>query len=294
MRRQTAWAAALLACTLGACVPQGGPTASPTPSASPSAAPTSAEPSPAASSAEDESPTPEGPELLRIGVPVDHPGLGTVLGTGPSGFEPALAEEIAERLGLEPLLVPVDLDQRIRALTEGEVGMLLHSLSHNAETAAQIEIAGPYLVVRQDLLMAAGESEWEGATLCGVQGTEGLTRAQRLYADETLIYPAQTYGGCVEMLANGTVAVVAGDDAVLAGFAARNPGRMSLVGAELAVTRYAVGLPPDSGMCEEVNEALAAIVEDGTWAELAERHLGPAFFPDATLNPPAPAECTGS
>ena len=275
MRLRPAAVLALAACALAACGPAatGDPTA---PATAPSTSNTTAAPT------ED--------EVLTIGVPVAQPGLGVVLGTGPSGFEPALAREIAARLGLEANLVPLDLDQRVSALTNGQVDMVLAGLSMGSSD--EIDLAGPYLVVHQDLLTAPGTTEWRGSTLCGVQGTPGLARAQRLYAADTLIYPAETYGGCVEMLGNGTVAVVAGDDAVLAGFAARNPGRMSLAGAALAETRYRVGLPLGSEtLCEELNAALAAIIEDGTWEELARTHLGPGYVPDPALNPPEQGAC---
>lgn len=281
MRRRLVAALAIATCALAACVPS-------PPQPSPSIGSSSEAPTAESSATDDD------PAVLTIGIPADHPGLGTMLATGPTGFEPALANEIAARLGAEAELVPLALDQRIRALRNGDVEIVLSSLQMNYSNESQIDLAGPYLVVHQDMLMAAGETEWEGMALCAVQNTRGLERAQLLYADDTLIYPAETYSGCVEMLSNGTVAVVTGDDAVLAGFVARHPGRMALVGESLAITRYGVGLPPGSTeLCEQVNAALTEIVADGTWEALRLRYFGATYVPDPTLNPPHVGTCSG-
>ena len=98
-----------------------------------------------------------------------------------------------------------------------------------------------------------------------------------------------TYSECLEGLANGTLDALTTDDTILAGYAAQDQyaGQLKVVGAPFSEENYGVGLPQDSDRCEEINEILSGLWEDGTMEQIIEDNLGAAdYTANPDLNPP--------
>jgi glutamate transport system substrate-binding protein len=64
------------------------------------------------------------------------------------------------------------------------------------------------------------------------------------------------------------------------------------VGSPFSEENYGVGLPPGSPLCEDVNEAIQAMFDDGAWEAAIESNTeGTGYTPNADLNPPELREC---
>jgi glutamate transport system substrate-binding protein len=75
----------------------------------------------------------------------------------------------------------------------------------------------------------------------------------------------------------GFVDAVTTDEAILAGFAAQTPGMFKLVGEPFSQERYGIGLAKDdTDLQTKINDALAKMEADGSWAAAFEENFGPA------------------
>jgi glutamate transport system substrate-binding protein len=245
-------------------------------------------------------------DQITIGVKGDQPGLGLEVGEGEfEGFDVDVAEFIASELGFEPedvefVEVPsavreyvlmegeaepeelraLDVDTSL--LPDAEVDMVVATYSITPQRRQMVNFAGPYYLAQQDILVGADDTETdnvrdlEGATLC--QGT-GSNSANRIVEERGVgadIDESDTYGECLERLADGEVDAVSTDNLILAGFALEDPDAFRMVNAPFTSERYGVGLrKSDVAGCEEVNRAITTMyrVEQGEDTSPAERML---------------------
>jgi len=245
-----------------------------------------------------------GGETIRIGIKYDQPGLGLQEGDTFTGFDTDVARYVADKLGYaEDQIEWVETisANRETALQNDEVDMIFATYSINDERKELIDFAGPYFVAGQDLLVSVdntditGPEDLEGKNLCSVTGSTSAENIKKDYAEGVQLVERPGYADCATALASGAVDAVTTDDIILAGLAAaeENAGKFKVVGNPFSEERYGVGLPDGStDTCEEVNAAIAEMIEDGTWEELVTSNTeGTGYVPNDELNPPTPDEC---
>ncbi|MFD4637074.1 glutamate ABC transporter substrate-binding protein [Lentzea sp. NPDC058436] len=232
---------------------------------------------------------------LTIGVTFDQPGLGQRLPDGSvRGFDVDVAKYVAQELR-----VPADgitwkqvlLADRESAITRGEVQLVVASYSITEERQQHVSFAGPYYTAGQDLLVRESEKTINGPSdlgdrrLCTVQGTTSSERVRQHHAATVRLVEYARFDMCVNALLAMQVDAVTTDDLILAGYAAKNPELLRLVGRRFSEERYGIGLRKgdDEGR-QRVDEALAKMIASGAWAAALKRN-----FPDSEFLPaPAP------
>jgi len=235
---------------------------------------------------------------LVIGVSGTDPGLAMVDERDPrlfSGFEVDLASYVADGLGWDAgdvSFVIVDAPDRETALESGTVDLVVSAYGITELREERVDLAGPYLVAGQDLLVAedsrvTGPASLDGQTVCVTAGSPDLDRirAAGLPAD-ALIREEEDTAACVDLLLVGEVDAVTSDDALLAGHAAQHPDQLRVVGSPFSTIYYGIGLPLGSPDVAVVDGLLARAAADGTWQEAVDRHLGTSGYTPPL--PPAP------
>jgi len=67
--------------------------------------------------------------------------------------------------------------------------------------------------------------------------------------------------------------------------------QLKVVGKPFSTERYGVGLPKDTPYCDQVNQAIKAMIDDGTWKQKLDAEMkGVIYTPNATENPPTAFE----
>lgn len=233
---------------------------------------------------------------IRIGIKFDQPGLGLRDGDTYSGLDVEMAKGVAEKLGYSEdqiEWVESPSPQRETMLETGQVDLIFATYSITDSRKERVSFAGPYFIAGQGLLVRAdddsinGPEDMEGKILCSVAGS---TPAQRV-ADE---YPGvelqeyNTYSECLPALLSGTIDAITTDDTILAGYAAQEQyaGQLKLAGEPFSEERYGVGTGKGSELCEQVNEAITALIDDGAWEQAVTDTLGPADYTPGPGNPP--------
>jgi glutamate transport system substrate-binding protein len=244
-----------------------------------------------------------GDETIKIGIKYDQPGLGYQDGSEYTGFDTDVARYVAEELGYSEdqiEWVEAPSANRETMLQTGQVDMIFATYSITDERKEQVAFAGPYFIAGQDLLVAedntdiTGPETLEGKNLCSVTGSTSAQRIKDEYAEGVQLVERPGYAECVTALTAGQVDAVTTDDIILAGLAAQdaNKGKVKVVGNPFSEENYGVGLPQDNDRCEDINTAIQAMVDDGSWEEAVTANTeGTGYTPDADLNPPTPDAC---
>ena len=213
----------------------------------------------------------QGP-TIAIGVAADQPGLGYLHGGEYSGFDIDVAKYVAKTLGYaEKQIVFKQLSPAMRAsaLTDGTVDMVVDSFSMDGTHDGEADVAGPYLTVREALLIRSdsaseitGTDSLSDKTVCAVAGSAADDNIRnRTKNTRTTVAERDTYPQCMTALMIGEA-----DAAWSYGIAVKS-GQDELVG--------------------QIDAALRAMVKDGSWQKAAAdmgKSIG--YTPDASMNPP--------
>ncbi len=227
-------------------------------------------------------------DTIRIGVKYDQPGLGLDEGGTPVGFDVDVATYIAEHLGYTEDQIEwseAASANRESFLQQGTVDLVIATYSITDERREVVDFAGPYYVAQQDILVSAensdinGPEDLAGEVLCSASGSRSANNIVDDMEIDAELREAGNYSECLELLSNDTVAAVTTDNTILAGFAAQNPDSYRMVNNPFGEEQYGVGLPAGStDRCEEINEAITQMWEDGSATEFLDAAFGATDF----------------
>ncbi|MFI6733689.1 serine/threonine-protein kinase [Nonomuraea sp. NPDC050451] len=228
---------------------------------------------------------------IVIGVKGDLPGIALQNGDDFQGFDIEFAKRVAAELGAkDTALVKVSRGDRADALADGSVDLVVATYSVDK---SETQFAGPYYVAHQDVLVHAGSGidsvdDLEGKRLCAPD-SPSVGEVQSKVKVEPV--SAGDYAVCMQLLRDGKVDAVPGDDLILAGFAARENMRYKVLGAKLNNERYAVGIRNgDVKTCKAVKAVIADLYHTGFMKQLLSKHFAKVDF-DPELKVPAMETC---
>ncbi|MGH3717498.1 MAG: glutamate ABC transporter substrate-binding protein [Pseudonocardiaceae bacterium] len=231
-----------------------------------------------------------------IGVKNDQPGLGYLNPTTDKyeGFDIEIARLIAAKLGFDPQnkieYKAIPSAAREQAIINGQVDYYVGTYTINDARKKQISFAGPYFIAGQALLVKADDSSitgpdtLKGKRVCSTTGSTSIQRVRQQNLTDKIV-EFQNYSQCVDQLLAGQVDAVTTDDAILKGYAARDPQHLKVVGHPFSREPYGVGLPhADDALRATVNDILATAAQDGTWKRIYDGTLGAS---GSNATPPA-------
>ncbi|MEV6031782.1 serine/threonine-protein kinase [Nonomuraea sp. NPDC052116] len=228
---------------------------------------------------------------IVIGVKGDLPGVALQDGDDFQGFDVEVAKRIAAELGAkDTALVKVSRGDRADALAEGSVDLVVATYSVDR---SETQFAGPYYVAHHDVLVRAGSGidsvdDLEGKRLCAPDSPSVGEVQQKVKVEPV---SAGDYAVCMQLLRDGKVDAIPGDDLILAGFAARENMRYKIVGAKLNNERYAVGIKNgDVKTCKAVKAVIADLYRTGFMKQLLSKYFAKVEF-DPELKVPAMETC---
>lgn len=229
-----------------------------------------------------------GEDSINVGIKYDQPGLGQKEGTDNyTGFDVDLAKFVAKELGHEEdqiVFKEAISDQREQMLKNGDVEYIVGTYSITDERKQEVDFVGPYFVAHQDLLVRKGEKitkaqlAKEKIKLCSVTGSTSAQQIKKDLAKNADLKEYKGYSECMTALENKQVDALTTDDSILAGYAAKDPGKYELLGLKLTDENYGVGIPKDSENKDKITEAVQKWIDDGAWEESAKKHFGPAEY----------------
>ena len=228
----------------------------------------------------------EAAQVLRIGVRADAPPFGFVdkddKDARPQGFDVELGTRIARALKVQPRFVTVTSQNRIEKLKNGEIDVIVATLTATRKRAKDIDFSMPYFQDQQGLLVSTASPIQSYRDLSGkkVASAVGSTSTDNLkvVAPDCQIVPVDTMTAGFEKLQQGAVDAVTGDGMTLRALDhnAPDPKAYRLAGEGFSVEPYVVGLPQnDSQFRARIDEILTEIWTTGAWTRIFNKWLGP-------------------
>ena len=196
------------------------------------------------------------------------------------GFDVEIAQRIADKLGVELNAIEAISDNRIPFLTDGTADIIASTMTITGDRDAEIDFSTPYYVANGRILVSkdsdiAGMDDLEGKRVCTALGStyEGIVTEE---IPNVKARTPETYSECFELIQNGAVDAVVTDDVILTGMIIQDDS-LQLVGEELTVEPYGIGLPEgsaDDGFQEFIDSVILEMIEDGSWAAIYEEWVG--------------------
>lgn len=185
------------------------------------------------------------PEKLRIGVYTWQPPMGYVDGRTSAGFDIDVARYIARNLGYDGddkiEWVPLsNVADRIKILQQDRVDMVVASFSITPKRLAVINMAGPYLVTEQSVLIPTA-MKGRIATIQDLKNPEHAvctstgSTSEALFTERKIPHTSLNSDlDCFRGLQKGKFQAISTDRTVLSGFVARQPTKLTLLDMKLA------------------------------------------------------------
>lgn len=155
---------------------------------------------------------------IVVGVKQDYRPWGYLDSSGNIvGLEIDLAQDVADRLGVELELVPVVGSNRMEFLQQGRIDLIIATMGDNPKRREVVGMVEPNYYAGGTNIIApegAGFTEWEqlrGQDVCGIQGAYYNRRVTEVYGVNIVAFAGVpeatatlTNGGCVAFLYDNT------------------------------------------------------------------------------------------
>lgn len=197
------------------------------------------------------------------------------------GFDMDIINEVAERAGFEINMRTMDFNGIIPAVQTGNVDIAIAGITITDERAKIVDFSSPYYDSGLRLLVNANDDsidsieDLEGKTVATKIGSTSFDYLQENLGDSAEITP---YPGSSDMymaLLGGSADAVFYDAPNVGYFSqTQGKGRAKTVGELYEGQQYGIVLVKGSEWVEPVNEALAAMKEDGTYDEIHAKWFG--------------------
>lgn len=193
-------------------------------------------------------------------------------------------EDICERLNCEPEFVEAGWPQVIDQVAQGEIMTAADGISITDDRKEIVAFSDPYMVVEQKFIKQLGDDRYNSAddviNSDAVVATQVGTTNYELAADlvgEDRIEAYDQFALAIQALIAGDVDVVIIDDAAGLGYIGENADEIETIDDALQSDPLGFIFELDSDLVEPVNEAIAAMQEDGTMDDLGRKWFGPDF-----------------
>ncbi|MFI7673754.1 glutamate ABC transporter substrate-binding protein [Actinophytocola sp. NPDC049390] len=199
------------------------------------------------------------------------------------GFDIDMAKEIAKAIfgtaeGKLQLKVLTSA-QRVPAVKNGDVDLVVETMTINCERRRDVEFSSVYYMARQRVLVKNGADiegveSLGGKRVCAAHGSTSIARIVNLEVDPKPVgVGVDSWTDCLVMLQQNQVDAVSTDDTILAGLRAQDPFT-TLLDDSLSQEPYGMAMAKDA---PEFTRFVNAVIEDlrtsGRWEQIYDRWL---------------------
>lgn len=221
---------------------------------------------------------------MIVGIDDQFPPMGFVGEDGEiTGFDVELSKLVAEKLGVEAEIQPIDWSAKEMELNTGNIDMIWNGYTITADRIEQVEFTKPYLNNEQVLVVAndspfQSKADLEGKIVGAQVESAGLAA---LNADTdfvgTLAEVPEYDDYMVALLDLGSSRLdgIAIDKIYIAYTMSQEPGKYRMLDESLADEYYGIGCAEGAvALREAIDKALDELYEDGSIDELSTKWFG--------------------
>lgn len=221
---------------------------------------------------------------IVVGIDDQFPPMGFVGEDGKlTGFDVELARLVAEKLGVEAKIQPINWDSKELELKSGKIDVIWNGYTITADRMKEVEFTKPYLNNQQVLVVAQDspyktKADLEGK-IVGAQvesaGLDALKSDPELSGTVADIPEYDDY--LMALLDLGTSRLdAAAVDKVLIGYTmSQDPGKYRVLDGSLSDEYYGIGCAKGAvALREAIDKALDELYEDGSIDKLSNEWFG--------------------
>jgi amino acid ABC transporter substrate-binding protein len=228
-------------------------------------------------------------QTLVVGTNAEFPPFEYLGDDGePEGFDIALIKAIGEKLGMNVEVQNMEFDSLVAAIGS-KIDVAIAGMTIDEERQKTVDFSDPYydavqyVIVSADSDMAAKGADAAMADLEGLTiGCQLGTTGNFIIEDDIANATAQTYNKAVDAvndLINGKIDAVIIDKNPAEVFADKFAGQVVAIDGNqfgFSIEQYAIALPKNSELKDQINQALADLKADGTFDALVSEYIGSA------------------
>ncbi|QPN68405.1 ABC transporter permease subunit [Synechococcus sp. CBW1006] len=195
------------------------------------------------------------------------------------GFDIDLIQAIGKNSGHPVRFVSLPFDGLIPALQGGSVDMVISAMTITAERAQAVDFSRPYFVAGLGILVREGNTtihnlkDLEGRTIAVQIGTTGAKAMAEVPGARVTTFDAAPLA--LQELINGNVEAYVNDlPASLYAIQSAGLRGLRVAGTPLTNEVYGIAFPRNSPLRETVNQGIARMLADGSYARLYQRWFG--------------------
>ena len=192
------------------------------------------------------------------------------------GIDVEIATAIAEKLGLELVILDMDFDAALLAVNQGKSDIVMAGVTVNEDRQLVMDFTNSYATGKQVVIVKEGSDvtiDNLGEKMIGTQrGTTGNIYASDDYGEDHVT--AYDNGAtAVQALMNDQVDCVIIDSAPAAEYVKANPG-LTILETEYVVENYAIGCNKgNTELVNAINAALDELIADGTVQKIIDKYI---------------------
>lgn len=217
-----------------------------------------------------------------VGFDQEFPPMGFVGDDGEyTGFDLELAEEVANRLGLEFVAQPISWDAKDMELSSGTIDCIWNGFTMTGREG-EYTFSEPYLNNRQVFVVNESSDIQSTADLAGkiveVQADSAAEAALNENTELSSTFTMQAvpdYNTAMMDLEQGAVDAIAMDEVVASYQITSRGSQFRVLDEEISSEEYAIGfLKGNDKLKDSVEGALQEMADDGTLAQISEKWFG--------------------
>ena len=193
-----------------------------------------------------------------------------------TGFEVDLANAIAKQMGVKVKWVTQPFDSLLIGLSQGRYDFVIASHGITPERAKQVNFTNPHYCTGGSIVSRVGgpktKAALSGKNVAVQVGTTYLENVQKVSGAKVKTYPRDT--DAQQALLAGRVDAWVGDKFTGIDVIKASKGKLQQ-GDLLFSERIAMATAKnDAGLSKALNEVLAALVKNGTYAKISQQYFG--------------------
>lgn len=221
---------------------------------------------------------------MIVGIDDQFPPMGFVGEDGEiTGFDVELSKLVAEKLGVEAEIQPIDWSAKEMELNSGNIDVIWNGYTITAERIEQVEFTKPYLNNEQVLVVANdsaynAKADLEGK-IVGAQvesaGLAALNADTDFVGTLTEVPEYDDYMMALLDLGSSRLDGIAIDKIYIGYTMAQEPGKYRMLDESLSDEYYGIGCAKGAvALREAIDKALDELYEDGSIEELSIKWFG--------------------
>jgi len=184
-----------------------------------------------------------------------------------------------------PVYVESAWDGMIQSVHDGQYDVGADGVTYTEDRAKQVDFSIGYQKIQQRLLVRMGETRFASIEdivanpelKLGTQVSTTNYETAAKFLPEDRIQGFETFPFAVQALLAGDLDAIIIDEIVCMGYQGTNADQLELIGDSISSDELGFVYPLGSDLKAPVDQAIQAMIDDGTMAKLQTKFFGPDF-----------------